>query len=396
MASPTKRHKHKRLSLSNVFEGLEITPTTTPRPSPSVNLAQSIRHFMQSTFRHGNGSVTARSWHGVETQFTIAMDDAYEYKIGFNDFDPDEVYPEIVSLGNELSTMFPLTPAQESAFDEYILERLARMVYGSNMIEQVGADLSITIRLCMAIFRGEDVPDDIDVGERDADYVALKQSLIRQNLPTNASAILRSRREIVQHAKAAKYMINELCVRGEDLSEAIILKAHSILTYQIDASNTPWTEYSGVYRSDEVSAGLHAFPHHSLVPHKMKSMIRELESDLKEAAKTGDIDPIALASKYTHIFVNIHPFIDGNGRTCRLILNSMLLKYGSFLVSLGGQGDDDRLTYLNIAANGGALEDMYEDAEAEERPKLHKELASFVLNHVKSGMADLIKVLKKQ
>ena len=94
------------------------------------------------------------------------------------------------------------------------------------------------------------------------------------------------------------------------------------------------------------------------------------------------------------MFVNIHPFIDGNGHTCRLILNSMLLKYGSFLVSIGEQGDD-RLTYLNIAANAGALEDMYEDTDAGEKPKLHKELASFVLTHVKSGIADLIKALKQ-
>lgn len=395
MASPTKRHKHKRLSLPNAFEGLEITQTTPATPSPPVNLAKSIRRFMQSTFRHGNGTVSGRSWHGVETQFTIAMDDdSYECKIGFDDFDPDEAYPEIISLGNELSAIFknPLTSDQESAFDNYTLECLAHMVYGSNMIEHVDADYGITVKLCVAIFRGEDAPEDI--GERDADYAALKERLMRQNLTANTSAVLRSRREIVQHAKAAKYMINELCIRGQDLSEAIILKAHSILTHKIDAENLPWTQYSGAYRSEPVSAGLHAFPHHSLVPHKMKSMIRELESDIKEAAKSGDIDPIALATKYTHMFVNIHPFIDGNGRTCRLILNSMLLKYGGFLVSIG-EHEDDRLTYLNIAANGGTLEDMYEDAEAEEKPKLYKELASFVLTHVKNRMAGLMKVLKK-
>lgn len=36
---------------------------------------------------------------GVETQFTVAMeDDAYEYKIGLDEFDPEEVYPEAISL----------------------------------------------------------------------------------------------------------------------------------------------------------------------------------------------------------------------------------------------------------------------------------------------------------
>lgn len=346
---------------------------------------------MQYTF-HGSEIVCVRSLHGVETQFAVAMeDDAYDYKIGCDEFEPEEVYPEIISLSNELSALFkmPLTPAQESAFEDHILERLARMVYGSNMIEQVGSDSGITLKPCMAVFRGEEVPEDI--GEQDEDYIALKQSLMRQNLPANTSAVLQSWREIVQHAQATVYMINKLCLRGQDLSEEIILKARGILTHRIDANDTQWQEYSGVYRSDEVSAGLHAFPHHARVPYKIQSMIYDLNSDLKEAAKTGNIDPIALGSKYTHTFVNIHPFIDGNGCTCRLILNSMLLKYGCCLVSIGEEADD-RLTYVNIAANGGGLEDMYENAEEDEKPKLH---ASFVLTHVMCSMQNLIKALKE-
>lgn len=183
--------------------------------------------------------------------------------------------------------------------------------------------------------------------------------------------------------------MDQFCIRGQDLSEQIILKAHRILTYKVDAETTPWTEYSGVYRSHEVSAGLHAFPHPSLVPYKMQSMFHELKRDLKEVTTNGTIDPIALASKYAHIFVCIHPFIDGNGRMCRLILNAMLLKFGAFIACIGVD-EDDRAIYEDVAVNGGALEDLYEDAEEEEKPKLYKELASYVLAHVKKSLTGLV------
>jgi Fic family protein len=124
----------------------------------------------------------------------------------------------------------------------------------------------------------------------------------------------------------------------------------------------------------------------------MKAMVRELQSDMKEVIAKGTIDPIAIASKYTHIFVNIHPFIDGNGRMCRLILNSILLKLGSFLVCIG-EKEEDRSLYMEVASNGGALEDMYGDLDDEERPVMHRELGSFVMSHVKERMRKLVSML---
>ncbi|KAJ5138744.1 uncharacterized protein N7515_003592 [Penicillium bovifimosum] len=91
----------------------------------------------------------------------------------------------------------------------------------------------------------------------------------------------------------------------------------------------------------------------------MKAMVRELQSDMREVIAKGTIDPIAIASKYTHIFVNIHPFIDGNGRMCRLIINSILLKLGGLLVCIG-EKEEDRSLYMEVASNGGALEECME------------------------------------
>ncbi|CAI7609808.1 unnamed protein product [Penicillium glandicola] len=163
--------------------------------------------------------------------------DSYDYKIAHDDFDPDSIYPEIITLGNQLSEILTnhLTSPQEAAIDDFILQTLARMV-----------------------------------------------------LPADTSAVLRSRREIIQHAKAAAFMIDQLCIHNQSLSEAIILETHQILTHKIDAidGTRTWQEYSGTYRTYEVSAGFHAFPAPCLVPSLMKALIREFESDLNEAIKT--------------------------------------------------------------------------------------------------------------
>ena len=80
----------------------------------------------------------------------------------------------------------------------------------------------------------------------------------------------------------------------------------------------------------------------------MKSMVAKLREDLKEVEKSGKIDPFILAAKYCDRFVNIHPFKDGNGRLCRLILNGILIKYAGVVISLG-EKSQDRDGYLQIA-----------------------------------------------
>ncbi|OXV06862.1 hypothetical protein Egran_05370, partial [Elaphomyces granulatus] len=322
MASP-KKQRHKRPSLSNVFAGLDITTTSssvsTSVPAPRFNLARSIRQMMKSTFQR-DGSLRALSLRGIEASFTIAMDDAYDYNI-LGDIDPDDLHEELARHTTEVCELMQnLTPSHDAAVDDHLADILSKLVFNSNMIENSGAGADVTLKLCQAIFRGEEIPDDI--GERDDEYTAIKQDLLRQNLPAGTQFVLRSRREIVQHAKAASYIISELYLRGKDLTEDIILETHRILMDHVDTEQgISWTEYSGVYR---------VAPVHSA------------RTDLKEATKSGKIDAVAFSAKYCYNFVNIHPFLDGNGRACRLILNAMLLKYGGNLVCLGEQGDDRR------------------------------------------------------
>ncbi|KAJ5713867.1 uncharacterized protein N7483_011048 [Penicillium malachiteum] len=301
----------------------------------------------------------------------------YKYNILTDDFDPDAVFPEILTLKDQLSNII---------FEDYILECLTAMIYGSNMIEDAGCSLDVTSEFCKSIFSGQDSSKYENHGGLCSE---IEDYLSQNNRPKELADIQRCRRETVQHANAASYIISKLYLEDQDLSEEIILKTHGVLTCGVDADSTPWTQYSGVYRTDEVRAGLHSFPHHILVPSKMKAMIRDLKPDLKTATKMGAIDQIAIAAKYAHIFVNIHPFLDGNGRMCRLILNALLLKLGSFLVCIG-ETEDDRAIYLEIAAKGGSLESFYESHDDEDKPVICGELGSFVMSHVKKSMQALV------
>lgn len=49
--------------------------------------------------------------------------------------------------------------------------------------------------------------------------------------------------------------------------------------------------------------------------------------------------PVLVAAYLHDELVRIHPFIDGNGRTCRLLMNLYLLRYGYTIVALKGDND---------------------------------------------------------
>ncbi|KAF5538960.1 adenosine monophosphate transferase FICD like [Fusarium mexicanum] len=182
--------------------------------------------------------------------------------------------------------------------------------------------------------------------------------------------------------------MNEVAIKGKDLSEEVILETHRLLTYKIDSpGGIPSSEYGGIYRNCPVQRGFHSFPHQAKVPKAVRDLTDSLKDDIATAEESGEIDPVALAAKYCHRFVNIHPFLDGNSRTSRLILNTILLKYFGCFVWFGKDAGD-REEYMDIAAEGFAGEAMtmqqedMDDLPEGFKPKHHKKLATFTLKHV--------------
>lgn len=142
---------------------------------------------------------------------------------------------------------------------------------------------------------------------------------------------LREHFEAINHKEAILFL-EELAQKSESLTEYNIKQIHSLILKNIDDSNR------GSYRKTNVliSGAQHKPPQSFEVPSKMEQFIKEYE------AKKETLHPVELAS-FVHIeFVGIHPFIDGNGRTSRLLMNLELIKAGFPPVVISVE---DRLEY---------------------------------------------------
>ena len=102
-----------------------------------------------------------------------------------------------------------------------------------------------------------------------------------------------------------------------DLREKDILKIHEIILDRIDKEN------AGIYRRVPVriSGSAVVLPN----PRKVQTLMDEFFSWLENETK---MHPVELASEVHYRLVIIHPFIDGNGRTARLLMNMILMMKG--------------------------------------------------------------------
>jgi Fic family protein len=128
--------------------------------------------------------------------------------------------------------------------------------------------------------------------------------------------------EVIGHRDAFYYMV-ELADAQSALTERVIKEIHSLVLMN-DAKN------KGVYRSVSVAilGAAHTPPPPYLVHEQMEALIAEYEG-LKQYKHIIE----AVAEFHLH-FEGIHPFIDGNGRTGRLILNLELIKAGLLPVNI--------------------------------------------------------------
>lgn len=84
----------------------------------------------------------------------------------------------------------------------------------------------------------------------------------------------------------------------------------------------------------------------------MVALIESYNAGSAAAKEFNSLDPFTLAAKCYNDFVIIHPFLDGNGRMCRLILNAILVKYACCIISIG-RDKDSRRKYITIQRMAG-------------------------------------------
>ena len=142
---------------------------------------------------------------------------------------------------------------------------------------------------------------------------------------------LREIYEVINHKKAYGY-VKKCISENKALDENIVKDLHAILTENIIVG--------GIYRNEEVRISGAGFT--PPAGSEMYMQIKAFYEDLK--IKEKELNPIELAAWIHAEFVRIHPFVDGNGRTSRLIMNYQLLLNGYLPVSVA---KENRLDYYN-------------------------------------------------
>jgi Fic family protein len=96
-----------------------------------------------------------------------------------------------------------------------------------------------------------------------------------------------------------------------------IKKIHHNLTFNI------LKDQAGKFRSIQVYMAGSKHP-----PTKPSQVNQEMQGLMRWITNNNKLHPVILAAYVHHLFIAIHPFIDGNGRTGRLLLNFMLMNSG--------------------------------------------------------------------
>ena len=145
---------------------------------------------------------------------------------------------------------------------------------------------------------------------------------------------LREHLEAINHNEAIAF-IKDIAQGEEPITERTILQIHALILRGIDRQN------AGRYRTVPVliSGSRHVPPQPYLIEKQMEDFLlrfREMESE--------GIHPVDIAAYLHDELVRIHPFIDGNGRTSRLLMNLYLLRHGYVMVLLKGDAES-KLAY---------------------------------------------------
>jgi Fic family protein len=164
------------------------------------------------------------------------------------------------------------------------------------------------------------------------------QLLIDEGL-TPAGKQLREIHEVINHDAAVKRLYGVAREPGP-ISERQILDLHAQVLRNIDDA------WAGRYRATRVFVkGSPLIPPNPLkVPELMEAFAAWLAG--------AELHPVLLAAEAHYRFAKIHPFVDGNGRTARLLMNLVLLRHGYPLTVIPAEQRADYIKALDLADLG--------------------------------------------
>lgn len=153
---------------------------------------------------------------------------------------------------------------------------------------------------------------------------------------------LKDHYEAIGHAEAFDYL--QTLVKRSEITERDILKLHKLFYYRIDQSG------AGHYRKQNVvvTGTDFVFP----PPSQLKSLMADFSAEIP-ALHSGK-HPIEYAALLHLRLVTIHPFVDGNGRTARLLMNLALLQAGYPVTIIPPVLRSDYLSAVRQGNNGNS------------------------------------------
>ena len=148
---------------------------------------------------------------------------------------------------------------------------------------------------------------------------------------------MREHLEVINHHEAIAY-IKDLMQKNMPINERELLTVHNLILRGIHP------EDAGRYRKVQVmiQGSSHKPPQPFLVTKEMEDYFIWYETNKLS------LHPIVLAAEMHERLVTIHPFIDGNGRTSRLVMNLILLQHGYIIANIKGDYDSRMHYYRTL------------------------------------------------
>lgn len=159
---------------------------------------------------------------------------------------------------------------------------------------------------------------------------------------------LKDHMEAVGHKEAFEY-VSELVKENVPISESVIKQIHFLVL-------ADKKDDRGVYR--RVPVRIMGAQHDPVQPYLIEPKMEQLLRDFAESSE----HIVTKLARFHIEFEGIHPFIDGNGRTGRLLVNLELMKAGYPPIDIKFT---DRITYYNafdeyyVKHNLSAMENLF-------------------------------------
>lgn len=188
------------------------------------------------------------------------------------------------------------------------------------------------------------------------------EMVVNQGL-TIGGKTMREHLEAINHAEAVDYIL--ALVKGKEaFSPRILRELHGLILRGIDP------DQAGRYRS--VPVRISGSRHEPPQPWALEGLMEDYFAFCYR--QQGQMHPVLFAAEMHERLVTIHPFIDGNGRTSRLVMNLLLLQNGYTIVNLKGDAPS-RMAYFQ------ALEAVQMD----NRPEVFQQL---ILEHAIASLEE--------